>query len=340
MRCGFDDIYHALALIFIKKTALPSFFFFLLKSLFWFDIPHCNCSRLRAFLWEFQPVIMSQIKKILFPTDFSPTAQNAFKHCLILADFYQAKVEVLHVVFPEYAALDVPVVSMVTTREKAETAQSVLLSFVELGMTQTQAIYTFKSPPKIEQSVEIGVPIGTVLKLANEHKTDLIMLGTKGEHNTLEKAFGSVTTGVIEQAACPVMVIPEFAQWKPTHIVAYASDLSESDPYHFWKAADMLTPFHPLLHVVNIHQGNAQDEVAIDELKKIFSNNTPAIQISFHQEKHDSITAGLETFIDNYGVDLLVMYSPHRSWIERLFHHSQTRDLAFTTRVPLLVIKS
>lgn len=285
-------------------------------------------------------MIMSQVKKILFPTDFSPTAQNAFKHCLILADYYQAKIEVLHVVFPEYAAMDVPVVSMATTREKVDAAVPVMHSFLELGLSQTQALYTFQAIPRVEEKVEIGIAVGTIVKMANEHDADLIMMGTKGSHNTLEKAFGSVSTGVIEQAKCPVMLIPEFAQWKPTHIVAYATDLSESDPYHFWKAAEMLTPFHPLLHVINIHKGNAHDQIAIDELKKIFSNNTPAVKISFHQEKHDSITDGLEVFVDNYGVDLLVMYSPHRSWVERWFHHSQTRDVAFTTRIPLLVIKS
>lgn len=285
-------------------------------------------------------MIMSQVKKILFPTDFSPTAQNAFKHCLILADYYQAKIEVLHVVFPEYAAMDVPVVSMTTTREKVDAAVPVMHSFLELGLSQTQALYTFQAIPRVEEKVEIGIAVGTIVKMANEHGADLIMMGTKGSHNTLEKAFGSVSTGVIEQAKCPVMLIPEFAQWKPTHIIAYASDLSESDPYHFWKATEMLTPFHPLLHVINIHKGDAHDQIAIDELKKIFSNNTPAVQISFHQEKHDSITDGLEVFIDNYGVDLLVMYSPHRSWVERWFHHSQTRDVAFTTRIPLLVIKS
>ena len=285
-------------------------------------------------------MIMSQVKKILFPTDFSPTAQNAFKHCLILADYYQAKIEVLHVVFPEYAAMDVPVVSMATTREKVDAAIPVMHSFLELGLSQTQALYTFQAIPRVEEKVEIGIAVGTIVKMANEHDADLIMMGTKGSHNTLEKAFGSVSTGVIEQAQCPVMLIPEFAQWKPTHIVAYATDLSESDPYHFWKAAEMLTPFHPLLHVINIHKGDAHDQIAIDELKKIFSDNTPAVQISFHQEKHDSIATGLEEFVDNYGVDLLVMYSPHRSWVERWFHHSQTRDVAFTTRIPLLVIKS
>lgn len=292
-----------------------------------------------SFFVGIQATIMSEIKKILFPTDFSPTAQNAFKHCLILADHYQAKVEVLHVVFPEYAAMDVPVVSMETTREKAETARAVMHSFVELGLNQSLKVYNFQQLPRVEEVVEIGIPIGTIIKAAEEHKADLILMGTKGSHNTLEKAFGSVASGVIEQAHCPVLLIPEFAQWKPTHIVAYASDLSEADPYHFWKATEILSPFHPLLHVINIHQGKEHDQVAIDELKKIFSNNTPALQISFHQENHESISKGLEEFVDNYGVDLLVMYSPHRSWIERLFHHSQTRDVAFTTRIPLLVIK-
>jgi len=130
-------------------------------------------------------MIMSQVKKILFPTDFSPTAQNAFKHCLILADYYQAKIEVLHVVFPEYAAMDVPVVSMATTREKVDAAIPVMHSFLELGLSQTQALYTFQAIPRVEEKVEIGIAIGTIVKMANEHDADMIMMGTKGSHNTL-----------------------------------------------------------------------------------------------------------------------------------------------------------
>ena len=79
---------------------------------------------------------MKMIKKILFPTDFSATAQSAFRHCLLLADKYDADVEILHVIFPEYEALDLPVMAAQATKEKAEAAGVVMKTFVETGLTQ------------------------------------------------------------------------------------------------------------------------------------------------------------------------------------------------------------
>lgn len=288
---------------------------------------------------HFNLTIMSPVKKILFPTDFSPTAQNAFKHCLILADHYQAKIEVLHIATPEYAVMDIPSISSEITQEKAQVAAAVLHTFVELGMSQSQAAYTFQKKPRVEESVEVGSSVGSILNIAEEHQVDLIVMGTTETQTTLEAIFGSVSSGVMDQAKCPILLIPEAAQWKPTHVVAYASDLSESDPYHFWKATELLSPFQPSLHVINISNDDTQDQVAMGELKKIFSNNTPAVKVSFHQEKHESIAKGLEAFVGKHKIDLLVMYSPQRSWFERLFHQSQTREVALTTQLPLLIIK-
>lgn len=282
---------------------------------------------------------MSPIKKILFPTDFSPTAQNAFQHCLILADHYQAKIEVLHIAAPEYAVMDIPSISTESTQGKAKVAKTVLHTFVDLGINQSQAAYTFQKKPRVEESVEVGSSVGSILNIAEEHQIDLIVMGTTEEQTAMDVIFGSVSGGVMDQAKCPILLIPETAQWKPTRVVAYASDLSEADPYHFWKATELLSPFQPSLHVINISNEDTQDQVALGELKKIFSSNAPAVKVSFHQKNHESIAKGLEEFVNHHKIDLLVMYSPQRSWFERLFHHSQTREVALTTQLPLLVIK-
>lgn len=289
---------------------------------------------------------MSKINKILFPTDFSETAQNAFRYSLILADHYGAEIILLHAVYPEYEMLDLPVMAVKATRDKMEAARSALNSFIELEVSQVGADYSFRRAPVVFPEVEVGTPVAIIAQTVKKHHPELIVMGTKGEHNALEKTLGSVTTGVIEDSACPVLVVPEHAGWKAPKVVAYATDLSEADPYHVWRAAQMLEPFHPLMHVVHIangKSGNAGPGANLTEVEEFFNrqnNNTPALQIAFHQLERDSVTAGLEEFIDYYDIDMLVMFAPRHSWLDRLLKPSSTKKMALDTPAPLLLLKN
>lgn len=288
---------------------------------------------------------MSKVHKILFPTDFSETAQNAFRYCIRLADEFGAEVVVLHAVYPEYEMLDLPVLASKATQDKTDAASAALTSFVELGIAQVQAGESLRQPPHITQAVEVGAPVGVVRKMQKKYEAGLIVMGTKGEHNALEKSLGSVTTGVIESVHCPVLVVPESAPWKSPHVVAFATDLSESDPYHVWQAAEMLEPFHPLLHVVHIANGkSATGHLAdLSEVETFFrqqSHITSALNITFHELERNSVTSGLEEFTEYYQVDLLVMFAPRHTWLDRLIKPSATRKMAMEAPVPLLLLKN
>lgn len=287
---------------------------------------------------------MRKINNILFPTDFSETAQNAFRYCLCLADHYAAEITLLHVIYPEYEMLDLPVMAVKATRDKAEAGRNALSSFIELGVGQVQE--QLLGEPIVHIQVEVGTPVAVIMQQTKQQQPDLIIMGTKGEHNALEKTLGSVTTGVIEEAGCPVIVIPEHAAWKAPQIVAFATDLSEADPYHVWRSAQMLAPFHPLMHVVHIANdktGNLDRGVNLLEVEDFFNrhgNNTPALQITFHELKRESVTSGLEEFIDTYEIDMLVMFAPKHTWLDRMFKASTTKKMAHDAPVPLLLLKS
>ncbi|MBK7476621.1 MAG: universal stress protein [Haliscomenobacter sp.] len=289
---------------------------------------------------------MSKIHKIFFPSDFSETAQNAFRYCLLLADAYGAEIHLLHVVYPEYEMLDLPVMSVKATRDKIEFAQSALSSFTELTLSQVKETFTLNNHPLVHQEVEVGAPAGVIAQVAQRCQPDLLVMGTKGEHNALERTLGSVTTGVVEQVHCPVLVIPEQSDWKPVRVAAYATNLSEADPYHVWKAAQLLEPFHPVMHVVHISNGKGEGfepDANLAEVEEFFNrheNNTAALQITFHELEGASVTGGLENFIDYYHIDLLIMFMPHHNWLDRLFKPSNTRKMTLDTPVPLLLLKS
>lgn len=280
------------------------------------------------------------VQKILFPTDFSETAQNAFRHALVLADQWGADIQLLHAVYPEYAPTDLPVMSTKATRDKVSFAESALKSFTEMGITQVQMGYSFKQVPVVQSDVEIGSPVGIINRIAERDHIDLIVMGTKGKHNALERTLGSVTTGVIEGSPCSVLVVPEEAPMSTAKSVAYAADLSETDAFYVWKAGQLLKPFSPIMHIVHVQNGQTTNEyIDLEELKGVFADNVPALQLQFHEIEGDSVTDALDEFIELRDIDMLVMFAPHHNLLRRLFHRSNTKKMAMETHVPLLLVK-
>lgn len=282
---------------------------------------------------------MKAIKKILFPTDFSDAAINAFRYCLRLADKVEANIELIHVVYPEYENLDLPIIATKATNDKVEAAKITIQSFVDLGLAQVQVDHELKSMPDIQSSVEIGNVVSTIVKKGRSHNADLIILGRRPEYSFFEKTFGSTTTGVIENADCAVMVIPETMPYKDNEVVAYATDLSEAEPYHIWKTGQWLSKFHPILHVVHISTHSENGHVDLQEMRKFFENQAPGLQVQFHTIDHKSVTEGLSTFADWHNVDLIVMHAPHHNLIQRIFQKSNTKAMAMNSDIPVLLFK-
>lgn len=286
---------------------------------------------------------MKTINRILFPTDFSEASKNAFRYCLSVADAYEANILLLHVVYPEYQVMDVPVMAMQATQDKVEAAKTLLQSSVDLALVQVQAAGgPLRHVPAIKSDVEVGDPVSVITNIAKVEAVDMIMMGTRGEHNALDRFFGSITTGVVERAHCPVWVVPEHAHYESIDIAAYATDLKNADPYHIWKASQLLDAFHPILHCVHVNGNgqNGQSNMNMNEIELFFATNAPALQINFHQLQGKSVTESLEEFSETHDVDVLVMYAPHHTFLERLFSPSHTKQMTLRTHIPLLLYKA
>lgn len=283
---------------------------------------------------------MDAIRKILLPTDFSANAQNAFRHGLMLADRMGAEIELLHVIYPEYEPLDLPVMAAQATREKAEAARVVMKEFMELGLAQMHTTGQIKSVPPIHADLEVGTPASLISEVARRDEADLIVMGTRGRHNTLERFWGSTATAVLEHAPCHVMVVPEHAPYQKIEQVGYATDLAEADPYHIWEAGKILDAFSPVIRCAHVNlEQSVEHALDLNGLGHFFDNHAPALQITFHTLQGGQVAPALDQFIDQFGLDLMVMYAPGHSWWQRLFHHSETKAMALRAQVPVLFLK-
>ena len=284
---------------------------------------------------------MKKSKKILFPTDFSEPAANAFRYALLLADKMNANIEVLHVVFPQGESLDFPVMVAQRTQHQIEAQRAQLNKFIENGMTQV--LEQLKNPPSISSDMEVGAPTPEIVRIAKRDYADLIIIGSKGENRSrIEKWMGSVAAAVVEKAHCPVLVIPETTTFDNLLEIAYASDLLQADPYEVWKSLQLLEVFNPLIHLVHFNfnkEGNLYAYQELKDMEAFLENQTPETEVKIHNIPGKNLENDLNSFIKKEQVDLLVMYQPEHSLWERLFGKSVTKRMAIHTEVPLLVLK-
>jgi nucleotide-binding universal stress UspA family protein len=136
-----------------------------------------------------------QFREILYATDFSPESQGAAAYAVSLAQEFQARLILLHVI-PELEAGD-----LVTAADVTMSSENLLRKLV---------------PPeaeawcKPEYFVERGDPAVKILEFANLRETDLIVLGVRREKGVPGAATHlpiATAHKIVSHAACPVLTV-------------------------------------------------------------------------------------------------------------------------------------
>jgi nucleotide-binding universal stress UspA family protein len=300
---------------------------------------------------------MHNIKNILFPTDFSVVAENAFQHALAWATQYQANIHVQTVVNPyipvgEYGQGVAVAVETITEVEVG--LKTKLKRFIEAGIAKwTLEKHHYNGNgnsngngngngylPNISLSVETGTPENTICTKAEKGNFDLILMGTRGEnHDFWDKIFGTVSHFVVENANVPVLLIPPKVKHKPITRVVYAADLTATQPFRIWQTYELLKVMQPKLHCVHVPSGKSPREIHLYELDNYFKSAHPTLPIQFHLVHLDSIEEGMRFAIDLWNAELLCMYTPQHSIFRQLFAHSNSHNAIDYMDIPILFVK-
>lgn len=275
---------------------------------------------------------MKKKTKILVPVDFSPCSENALNYAFFMADKIDATIEILHVAIFDTPPLDYPSFTAVATDEKIKMART------KMNETTERVRKRLEFSPDIETDIEIGIPDTKIVEVASRDDVDLIIMGTQGENSMWDKFLGSTTADVLKYSSCPVLVIPEKAKFREEMVIGYATDFSAADPFEIWKASKLLQPIQSEVIVVHLNDKKEYLEEEIAEMETYFSENAPAIDISFHCIFTENMVDDLNVFIDKYNISTMVMFKPKRTFFERLFHKSFTKTMAMKTEVPLLIL--
>src|SRR5262245_3255846 len=138
-------------------------------------------------------------RSILCPVDFSANSRAALRYAAMLARLSDAHMIVLYVDDPLLAAV---MAARTTAPTMIAAAEGELQQFV------TSALRGATPAPAYTVMTRAGAPSREIVKVAQRHGCDLIVIGYRGAGRTARLLFGSTTEGVMRTTAVPVVAIP------------------------------------------------------------------------------------------------------------------------------------
>ena len=144
---------------------------------------------------------MLRMEHILCPLDFSEFSHRACGYAQSLARHYEARLTLVHVVPPVFAAYP----SYVYPDMVNDIYQDLRAHAEE--QLRLFASSHIREGVRVVNKVCEGAVTESILALAAAESADLIIMGTHGRHGFDHLLLGSVTEKVLRKARCPVLVV-------------------------------------------------------------------------------------------------------------------------------------
>lgn len=144
---------------------------------------------------------MIALKRILVPTDFSPTSDVALTYGRALAEAFGASMYLLHV-------LENPLLQNVASEvyvpppDFYEEWEHAVRERLDRAIPSAD-----RGSLDVSCDVRSGSPFVEIIQFAREQDIDLIVMGTHGRGAVAHVFIGSVAERVVRKAPCPVLTV-------------------------------------------------------------------------------------------------------------------------------------
>lgn len=144
---------------------------------------------------------MVEIKRILFPIDFTENSAKILPYALTISEKFGATIYLLHVVedFSKWiGGFYLPSIPVDFYHKEVMNAAEKTLEDIEKQ---------FQGYPDVKKAIVFGDPIQEILKIIEQDNIDLVIMGTHGRKGLEHIIFGSVAENVVKKSPAPVMTI-------------------------------------------------------------------------------------------------------------------------------------
>ena len=278
------------------------------------------------------------MKRVLIPTDFSENAWNAIKYGLKMFKKNKCTFYLLHVnPIPPYSGAGTSVYSA------AENFREVILreSKAELQNLLGRIQREFPNDPK-HTFVPIALYdyfIDAIKRESTNRKIDLIIMGTKGATGLKKVTVGSNTGDVITKVKCPLLAIPEDAEYSDLKEIAFPTDYQTGfDIKVLDTLIEMTTMNKADLQIVHISKKEEQLSEVQQSNKDFLDDYLVDIDHSFQSLTGTNLAAVVQYLTESREVDMIAMVAKNLNFFQRILFKPEVEKISYHTKVPFLVL--
>ena len=279
------------------------------------------------------------MKHILFPTDFSAAADNALVYALNMAKQLGASITAIHTYsLPKIrGAANLPeTMKQVYDSIRLEEFKNFEDQIPRL--TEIAKAHQLEEVP-IRHMIKQGDLVRTIILTAEEEKVDLIVMGTEGASGFKEVFAGSQSGEVLENAYCPVLVVPEEARFDGIlDRIAVTTTYQAAEKLALRWVLDFAQLFNAHVQCINVDV--AHTEFFTKRMDDWSASFKDIPKCSFHVLEGSNVQESIANFLEEQQVDILAMLTHRRSFFEEMFNYSQTKKMAYHSKTPVLAIQA
>jgi len=272
------------------------------------------------------------LRSIVAPTDFSDIAVNALAYAKSIAAVQGAGLNLVHV-HQAQAVTAGPFPAPAST-EDIEWKNTQLDSFLERPV-YTNGFDSGQVPMRKE--LLLGAVVEEIRRLSELPDTDMIVMGSTGKSNLINRLFGSVSSEIARRAACPVLLVPEEARFRGFQHIIFAGNYEPHEERVLPRLLSFARRFGSQVQYVHVNT-NATEDYLVTKI--------PLLPIGESRQNISELTTiesrdvleGLLRYATEQKADLIAMSTTQRSFMDALFHRSITRQAVLQIQIPLLIM--
>lgn len=274
------------------------------------------------------------MKKILFPTDFSEAATNAFVHALEFAKVVNAELILLH-------TFEIPVYdSQFFPENYAAIYSSIELAKFEVFKDEIPKLRAIAAERNLDEIIirhrlMDGDLLYNLKNAVKEDQIDFVIMGTNGVSDWTKFFTGSNTNSVISGVEVPVLCVPVDAKYKKVKVIGFTTRYRDKDKKELKKVLKIAQKTNA--KVKSLYVKTSASDVAHETIKA-WEAEFAGENVEFLVLPSDDVKETILDFILFKDIDILTTITHKRSFFESLFDSGFTKKITKEVSIPVLVM--
>lgn len=274
------------------------------------------------------------MKKILFPTDFSEVADNAFVHALEFAKIVNGELVLLH-------TFELPVYDNQFFPENYnvlfDSLQLIEFDMFKEEIPKLHNIATERNLDHIRMSHRLmdGNLLHNIKKAIKEEKIDFIVMGTSGATGWEAFFIGTNTGNVLTAVDVPVLSVPLESKFKKIETIGFTTRYRAKDKKALKDVLKIAKKTNAQVKCLYVKTNKSDvSEATIKQWEEEFADEP----IQFSVIPSDDIQDTILDFILFKDIDVLAMLTYKRNFFVELFKPSLTQKFSNRLDIPILAM--